>query len=232
MNALAGGGSFLTVPLLVMAGLPPTFANATNRVGVLFQTIASWAGFRRGGIPSFESAHGMIPGMALGAWLGAYVAAHAPEALLGRLFGVLMLLFLPVLLSNPKPRGIAPGLHAAGPWKHLVFLAIGLYAGAVQAGLGVLLLVPLVGIGGLDLVRANAAKVAINAMLTSVALLQFVWAGKVMWLHGFVLAMGMGVGGYVGSHVGVRFGPRFIRPVLAVTVVALALRLLVDPDGS
>ena len=99
--------------------------------------------------------------------------------------------------------------------------------GAVQAGIGIPLLLALVGAGGLDLVRANSVKVALIAALTAVALGQFIWAGKVVWLYGLVLAVGSGLGGYVASRAGARVGERLIRPVLAVTVILLALRLLV-----
>jgi len=232
VNTLAGGGSFLTVPLLVLVGLPPTVANATNRVGVLVQTLWAIVGFRGAGIPSLGRAANMVPAMLGGAWLGALTASHVPDAAFARAFGVLMLLFLPVLLANPRPSDVpVAGLSRLGFWRHGVYLGIGFYAGAVQAGMGIPLLIALVTVGGLDLVRANSIKVTVIAALTIVALAQFAWAGKVMWLPGAVLAIGTGIGGYAGSHFGVRLGPRFIRPVLVVTIVALAFRLLLAPGA-
>ena len=112
-----------------------------------------------------------------------------------------------------------------------VYFAIGLWGGAVQAGIGIALLLALVGAAGLDLVRANSVKVVLIAALTLVALLQFVWAGKVQFGYGIVLAIGSALGGYLASRVGARVGERLIRPVLTVAVVALALRLLWSPSA-
>ena len=112
------------------------------------------------------------------------------------------------------------------PLQLALYFAIGLYGGAIQAGIGIPLLLALAGAGGLDLVRANSVKVVLIAALTAVALAQFAWAGMVHWLHGLVLAVGSAIGAYVASRVGARIGERLIRPVLVLAMVALALRLL------
>lgn len=226
INTLAGGGSFLTVPLLILVGVPPTAANATNRVGVLIQSVAAMRGFQREGVPALGLALRLLPVMLLGAWLGAWGASHVDDDSFQRFFGVTMLLMLPVILVNPRPRSKRVRAALPAPLQVAVYFVLGLYGGAVQAGIGIGLLLALVGAGGLDLVRANSVKVAIVAALTAVALVQFAWAGKVLWLHGLVLAVGSGLGGYAASRLGARIGERLIRPLLLVAVVALALRLL------
>ena len=225
INTLAGGGSFLTVPLLILVGLPPTVANATNRVAVFVQTLSAVAGFRQEGVRGLGDATRFLPATLAGAWLGAYAAASVPDRVLGPAFGAIMLIALPFLLWNPRPSE-APQRGLAAPLQHAIYLSVGLYGGAIQAGLGIPLLLALVGAGGLDLVRANSVKVTLIAALTAVALAEFVWAGKVVWLAGLVLAVGSGLGGYLASRLGARVGERLIRPVLAVSVLALALNLL------
>ena len=229
INTLAGGGSFLTVPLLIGVGLPPTVANATNRVAVLAQNLAAMGGFRQEGVPGLGFALGLLPAALGGAWLGAWIASSVSEQLFARAFGAIMLLALPVILLNPKPRaGDEPRGYPL--WLQVpVYFAIGVYGGAVQAGIGIPLLLALVAAGGLDLVRANSVKVVLIAGLTAVALAQFIWADKVVWGHGLVLAGGSALGGYGASRFGARVGDRLIRPVLAVAVVALALRFLLAP---
>ncbi len=227
INTLAGGGSFLTVPLLHFVGLPMTVANATNRVGVLVQSLAAMRGFQQEGVPGVPLALRLLPATLLGAWLGAFAASQVSDALFERAFGALMLLSLPVVLRNPQPRPGAKPHAFPLPVQLLLYFAIGLYGGAVQAGIGIPLLLALVGAGGLGLVAANSIKVVIIAALTAVALAQFVWAGKVYWLPGCVLAVGLGLGGYLGSRFGARVGERLIRPILLVALVALGLRLLV-----
>ncbi|MFQ5513378.1 MAG: sulfite exporter TauE/SafE family protein [Myxococcota bacterium] len=226
VNTLAGGGSFLTVPLLILVGLPPTIANATNRVAVLVQNLAAMGGFRQEGVPGAALALRLMPAMLLGSWLGAWGVIQVPDEVFRRFFGILMLLALPLLLRSPRPRERPRARGLPLPLQIATYFAIGLYGGAVQAGLGIPLLLALVGVGGLGLVAANSVKVVLIAALTAVALAQFAWAGKVLWLHGGILALGAGIGGYLASRVGARLGPPLIRPVLIVAVVAMALRLL------
>jgi uncharacterized membrane protein YfcA len=225
VNTLAGGGSFLTVPLLVMVGLPPTVANATNRVGVLFQSFAALGGFRQEGVAGFGSAAAVLPATLLGSWLGSVFASRVSDEVFGPLFGVIMLAALPIILMNPKPRD-APHAPRPSALQHLVYFGVGLYGGAIQAGIGIPLLLALVSLGGLDLVRGNQVKVALVGALTMVALAQFVYAGKVVWSYGLILALGTSVGAYASSRVGARVGPKLIRPVLALAVIGLSLRLL------
>jgi hypothetical protein len=228
INTLAGGGSFLTVPLLIFVGLPPTVANGTNRVAVLAQTLAAVAGFRQENVPGLRFAARLLPAVLVGSWLGAVLASSLSEELFSRAFGVVMLLALPVILWSPKPGGETDADRRGLPIvaQLALYFALGVYGGAVQAGIGIPLLLALVGAGGLDLVRANSVKVAVVAALTLVAVAQFIYAGKVVWLHGLVLALGSGVGGYVASRFGARVGDRLIRPVLGVAIVGAALRLL------
>ena len=104
INTLAGGGSFLTVPLLVLVGLPPTVANATNRVAVLAQNLAAITGFRQEGVPGVGFALRLLPAALLGAWLGAWLAAGLPEEIFSRAFGVIMLVIsigFPTVPSGP-----------------------------------------------------------------------------------------------------------------------------------
>jgi hypothetical protein len=226
INTLAGGGSFLTVPLLVLVGLPAGVANATNRVGVLFQSASATAAFRREGFFEPQLSARILPVTLAGSWLGAWIASWMSDELFGRAFGVVMLLALPVILANPRPRAQGPRHPLALPLEQLVYLAIGVYGGAIQAGIGIPLLLALVGFSGLDLVRAISARVLITTALTLVALAQFVWAGKVVWTHALVLAIGQSAGGYAAARLGARVGPRLVRPVLIVCVVALSLRML------
>lgn len=226
INTLAGGGSFLTVPLLVLVGVPAGVANATSRVGVVFQSASAVAGFRQEGFFELQSVRRILPATLAGSWLGAWIASWLPDEVFGRAFGVVMLLALPVILVNPKPRPAGPRHPLALPLEQLVFFAIGVYGGAIQAAIGILLLLALVGVSGLDLVRAISARVLLTTALTLVALAQFVTAGKVMWPEALMLAVGQSAGGYVAARVGARVGPRLVRPVLVTSILLLSLRML------
>jgi uncharacterized membrane protein YfcA len=232
INTLAGGGSFLVVPLLVMLGLPATVANATSRVGVFAQSLSAVAGFRHEGVRGLRVALHILPTMLVASWIGAKLASSVDDEVFGRAFGAIMLFALPVILWNPRPR-----LDAAGrpplwlPLQHSIYFAIGLYSGAIQAGVGIPLTLALVGAGRLDLVRASSVKVALTSATTAIALAQFVWVGKVVWVQGLILALGMGLGGYFGSRIGARGGEKLLRPALTLCVVLLAIRMLLGGGG-
>lgn len=107
-----------------------------------------------------------------------------------------------------------------------VFLAIGFYGGFIQAGVGFLILGALVPLLGLDLVRANALKVAIVLAHTAIALPVFVARGQVDWSSGLLLAAGTMAGAWIGTRFAVLGGARFVRWVLAIAVLVSAAQLL------
>jgi uncharacterized membrane protein YfcA len=224
-NTLAGGGSLLSVPLLVLVGLPGTLANGTNRVGVLAQNaVAAWR-FRAQGVSGFRRALPLLPPIAMGSALGAFVISQVADRTFEKLFGVLMVLLLIPILWRPA----AGKRRDRRPWSaattFAVFLGIGLYGGAFQAGVGIALVLAL-SYAGYDLVVANSIKVVVNAILTCVAIPVFFAQGEIAWLPGLLLAAGYGLGGEVGARLAVRGGERIIRPVLAVSVIALAGRMI------
>ena len=224
VNTLAGGGSLLTIPLLVLVGLPGNVANGSNRVGILLQSAMAVLSFRAQGISEFRRAVPVIAPLAIGSLVGAFAISRVSDDAFERAFGVVMLLLLvPTLLRRPDPE------RTARPWSPAVstavFFAIGAYGGAFQAGIGVLLLLAL-SHAGIDLVRANAIKVLVTTAVAAVSLPVFVLNHQVAWLPAALLATGFAAGGAVGARLAVKGGERLIRPVVAVAVVALAGRML------
>jgi len=226
VNSLAGGGSLLTVSLLVLLGLPGTLANGTNRVGILVQNaVAAWR-FRAEGVSGLHDAVPLLIPVLCGSVLGALAIAQVADDTFERAFGVLMLVLLVPILRRPsraaedRPRRPWPG------WlRFTVFLGIGLYGGAFQAGVGIPLLFAL-SYSGRDLVHANAIKVVLILAVTAVAVPIFVVAQQVEWIPAAALAVGFFAGGELGARLAVRGGERVIRPVLVAAVIALAGRML------
>jgi uncharacterized membrane protein YfcA len=229
INTLAGGGSLLTVGLLVFLGLPGTLANGTNRIGVLVQSLTSAWRFRAEGLSGFRSAVPVLIPVLAGSLLGAYGISRVTPEFFERLFGLVMLaLLVPILRPgkrNPEPEREAPRAGWSPAVRATVFFAIGLYGGAIQAGVGIFLLFAL-SRGGYDLVRGNAVKAVVIAALTAVAVPVFIASNQVAWPAAIALAIGFALGGLVGVRIAVLGGERVIRPVLVVAVVALAVRML------
>lgn len=223
VNTLAGAGSLLTVPALILLGVPADVANGTNRVGILAHNlIASWR-FHAAGVHGIAPALPLLVPVVAGSLAGAYCVSLLPAAVFQRVFAVVMLVLLVPILVRVDPRPAPPSwprwLTAA------VFFLVSAFGGAFQAGVGLLLIAALAHAGH-SLLRANSIKVLVNALQTVVALLVFLARGQVWWLPGLVLAAGYAAGALAGVKLAMAGGEPFVRAFLAVTVLALATYLL------
>lgn len=229
VNTLAGGGSLVTLPALIFLGLPATVANGTNRVGVLLQSLVATERFRREGLLDAALGWRLLIPTSLGAALGAWLSVDIDEARFRQIIGIVMLLMLGVILARPKRwlegrEGREPAhLKWTGP---LVFFAIGVYGGFLQAGVGVFLLAGLVLVHGRDLLRANAVKVMLVAGFTVPPLILFVAYDLVRWVPGVALALGSALGAWLGARLSIAGGAPFIRWVLVAVVTISASKLL------
>lgn len=228
-NSLAGGGSFLVLPILIGLGLTPGVANATSRIGVLAHGLGATAMFVR-----TKSLHAgvvakLAPAMCVGAVAGAWLATRLDDALLRPLFGGILVLWAVALVVRPG-RFVAPAeAHAPrepGPLAHGLSLLIGVYGGFLQAGVGFPLMALMVWLLGHDTLRANAAKVALVFVYTTLVMAVFAAAGQVAWREGAILAAGMVVGGALGARVQVHVGPGLVRWALVVMVTVSGVALL------
>ena len=233
LNVIAGGGSFLTLPILIFMGLPPVMANGTNRVGILTQNIAAVWSFRRDGVheKSWMLAGG-IPST-LGAVLGTWAATRIADDTFKQILSALMIVMSLWTLWDPvRPRHPSAGAPTIppriGPVVMAGFFLAGIYGGFVQAGVGFLLLV-VTTLAGYDLVRGNSLKVLCVLISTPLSLAIFAWQGQVSWIHGIALAAGTFVGGFLGARLTVLKGHVWIRSVVTVTVIAMALKLWLTP---
>lgn len=226
VNTLAGAGSMLTVPLLVLVGLPGNVANGTNRVGVFVQSVVAAWRFRAEDVSGMSRSLSVLAPVILGSLVGSAVISQLPDELFERLFGLVMIGLLLLILRRPaKPAGAQTGPSWSTTTMFFVFFGIGLFGGAFQAGVGIALVLAL-SYAGYDLVRANSIKVVLNAALTASALPVFLLQGQVAWGPALVLASGFALGGELGARLAIRGGERLIRPVLVLTVIALAGRMM------
>jgi uncharacterized membrane protein YfcA len=229
VNTLAGGGSFLTLPVLMFMGLPAGPANATNRLGVLAQNVGAVWAFHRHRVLDWRWAIGAAVPTAMGSALGAWLALGVGDREFKRILAFLMMgLCLWTLVDRGGRAEKTAGALAARPWiVKAGFFLVGIYGGFIQAGVGFLVLA-LTTLAGLDLVRGNAVKVVAVLLQTLVALAVFLTAGEVRWAEGACLA----AGGLLGSLVGVRLtvlkGHRWLKTVVTVTMVLFAVRLLFE----
>ena len=229
LNVIAGGGSMLTLPVMIFLGLPPTVANGTNRVAILIQNVgASWSFHRRGFI-SREWLLLAIPPALAGAVLGTFAAVNVGELAFQRILAVVMVGAAAWTIWHPtkSPEDGSTAPPAGGKrWAYAAaFFGIGVYGGFIQAGVGFVILA-VTSMAGLNLIQGNALKVATVLAFTSVALVLFAWSGKVNWAMGLALAAGNFLGGLAGVHLQILKGHKWVRGVVTVITIVFAVRLL------
>ncbi len=230
INVVAGGGSFLTVPIMIFLGLPATVANGTNRVAILVQNVGAVAGFARHKLVErswlFRAALPALFGAVLGSWLAVVMGDRAFEKVLATLMVVVTLwtVWDPVGKTR-QTETLGEAFGAGGRWAlALGFFLVGVYGGLIQAGIGFLILT-LTTLGGLNLVRGNALKVLLILVFTPLSLAIFAATGNVDWGMGAALAAGTFLGGLAGVRITVTKGHAWIKRVVLVMVLVFAAKL-------
>lgn len=231
INTMAGGGSMLTLPVLMLLGLPADVANGTNRLSVVTQSMAGVLAFRRRGKLDEGAIVPVVAPTVLGAVAGATLAASVPPAILKyALLGTMMAM---AVLMTLFPQAVtAPEGDAARPKSRRLagaaaLLGAGLYGGFVQAGVGFLLLGALGGVLRYDLVRANALKLACTAIFGTAALAVFVIANQVAWAPAALLAVSTTTGSVLGVRFAIRAPQRVLRFIVLAGVLATCVAALV-----
>lgn len=229
INTIAGGGSLITLPLLIFMGLPESVANGTNRIAIFFQTASSIAGFKSKGISTYPFSLYLGLSASVGSFIGAQYAVDIDGELFKKILSIVMIIVVLLIVFKKKSTSLQ-NIAEKTTGKHLyisiiTFFFIGLYGGFLNAGIGFIMLLLLPAINKLTLVKSNATKVAVAFIYTSVALIVFILNGKVNWQLGLTLAIGNSLGAWFASRYSVKKGDRFIRVALLVIVTAMSIKL-------
>ena len=227
MNVTAGGGSLITLPILILAGMPPVVANGTNRIAVLIQNIIASGNFRRHGRRDLKQ--GLFLGLAAvpGAVAGALTALNLSDSAFKWILAGAILLGLSVIFFHRQSK--AGGAKLKRKWlQAALFLFIGFYGGLIQAGTGYLIIFSLTMIGGLGLAKTNSIKVIVVAVYLVPSIFIFAVKGNIQIVPGLILAVGNSIGGILGSNFSQKMNPKWIRLILAMTLTGMTVKLLID----
>ena len=222
INTLAGGGSNLSLPALMMYGLPADVANATNRIAVLMQSLTASRGFyKHDKIDTASIKDSFLP-LFIGGLVGAITASYLNVELLKPiLLGTMVVVSLWVIFKNDTKVEVDNQRKSCYDSKValLTTFVAGFYGGFIQAGVGFVLIATFVGVLNYDLLRANALKVVATVIFTSIALLVFIVREQVAWLPGIIL----GIGSVVGAQVAVKFAIEVKASTLKLMVLVMTL---------
>lgn len=230
INSIAGGGSTLSLPLMIFLGLPATVANGTNRIGLIIGNFSSAFNLARHGYLNMRLFLQLLTPTLIRALVGACFLVHIGDKLFQAILAVVICLV--VVMSNLR-KDVLGKPPAAPPEKltlkgALGFFAIAVYGCIVQVGVGFVQIFGLTRYTGLSPIEINALKNSLTNVFLLVSTIALGLNGKIDWAIAALMAGGAWVGGYFGSFLQRKKGNKFIQRFISICSIAMAIALVVD----
>jgi len=223
LNAIAGGGSFLTFPALVYCGVPPIAANATSALAVSPGYLGSTLGFRAElrAVPRRRLwREGLIA--SVGGVAGALLLLLTPGRLFAGLVPWLLLFATAMFALGPWLLKRLVQSRELGHWREPGLLLVAVYGGYFNGGLGILLMALYVLCGESELQRVNALKNLNSLVLSWLSVAAFVVAGVIAWAPGLLMMVAATIGGFAGARLARRLPARWMRALVIVTGLSMS----------
>lgn len=225
LNVNAGGGSTLTLPALIFLGLDPSVANGTNRLAILIQNVSAVQSFKQSNYKDFGTSLKLSLFTLPGAIAGAIIATRINDEPFQKILAVVIIGIIISMFIPQKKNSLENSKPVNNFLLYLSMVGIGFYGGFIQIGVGFLLMAALRYLMKLNLVLVNMHKVFIVLIYTLPAFLIFALTDNVNWILGIVLAIGNAIGAWWAAKFSIKKGEKFIRIILFVAVVIMALKL-------
>ncbi|MFZ5467999.1 MAG: TSUP family transporter [Myxococcota bacterium] len=229
IDAIAGGGGLVTVPVLLAAGLPPHLALGTNKGQSVFGAATAVWRYAHAGLIDVRQAAATFPAGFAGALAGAALLLWLDPSVLRPIILVLLVVagFVVAFRRVPSEEARAPRRYARVV-AAVFSLGIGAYDGFFGPGTGTFLFLAFVGLLHVSVPRATAAAKVVNFASNLAAVLLLAARGAVVWKIALPMAGAQFLGALVGAHLAIKGGERTIRRVVLVVVLGLVVRLGYD----
>lgn len=223
LNAVAGGGSFLTLPALVFIGVQPVVANATGTVALLPGYMAGAWGFKDDTAPPPGLSMRLLVTLSLiGGAAGAALLLVTPDATFRVVVPWLLLVATALFAFGPALRKRLAGGKPSTPKATLSVLVVAAYGGYFNGGLGILLLALFGLLGQTNLNAMNGLKNWVSALLTAIAVAIYAAGGVVLWQEALMMMVAATAGGYGGARVARKLPPNVLRWGIVATGLVMA----------
>jgi uncharacterized membrane protein YfcA len=227
LNVNAGGGSVLSLPMLLLLGLDSAVANGTNRIAILFQNLSAILSFKNENHSQFKLSFKLALFTLPGAIIGAYSAINISSELFEKILAVIMIgVIITMILPKKQIVAVETLTKKQNFYVYLAMFGVGFYGGFIQVGVGFLLMASLHYLMKQSLVKVNMHKVFIVLIYTIPALLIFIFTENINWGYGLLLAVGNIIGAWWGVKFSVKGGDKFIKIILIIAVAIMAFQLL------
>ncbi|WP_297050704.1 TSUP family transporter [uncultured Desulfovibrio sp.] len=231
IDAIAGGGGLLTMPALLLTGVPPHLALGTNKISSSLGTAVALGTFARSHLVLWRLALAGLAFSLLGSWVGSLLALHISAAVLGKILVGLLPVGMLLTLAPKRERqagACSAPLHGPRFWLlvPLVCLLIGVYDGFFGPGTGSFLILALHWVLRAGLIEASATSKVLNLGSNVGAAAAFIWHGTVFWPLAAIMTACSMLGNWFGSRTAIRIGPAAVRRFLMVSLGLLLLTLI------
>ncbi|HEX2146966.1 MAG TPA: TSUP family transporter [Pseudorhizobium sp.] len=230
IDSIAGGGGLITIPVMLIAGIPPLESIATNKLQAQFGVASATVAYARRGHVDLKKQLPMALMATLGGVLGALLASLVPATMLAAaipllLIGIALFFALKPNLSDlDSHRRVTPVLFGL-----TIVPLIGLYDGVFGPGAGSFYMLAFVLLAGFGLLKATAHTKLLNLGSNFGSFLVFAVSGSILWKVGLIMGIGQVLGAQLGSRAAMHGGGRIIKPLLVISCLALATKLISDP---
>lgn len=233
INIVSAGGSLIVLPLLIFFGLPTTVANASNRVAILVQNLLALYVFYIKGMRNVKLSLMLSVPAIIGSFIGVHFAINLPDAVFNRMLGIIMLLVLIVMIIPTRWKDTQNQSEKLSVFRIvlliIVFLALGIYGGIVQAAVGFLFIIALnLIMPRLTYAEVQCMKTLVITIYLSLSTFVFIFQGYVNWPFAISLALGSGIGGFIGGRLTVSLPEKKLKIIMFIIIFILAIKLLIE----
>ncbi|MCF0223397.1 MAG: sulfite exporter TauE/SafE family protein [Fibrobacter sp.] len=230
INSIAGGGSTLSLPIMIFLGMPATVANGTNRIGLIVGNLGSVRNLAKHGYLNKKIFLQLVIPTFVGSLIGICFLVRIGDKVFQAILAVVICLVVVMsrlrkdILGKP-PKTPPQKLTLGGA---IGFAAIAIYGCIVQVGVGFVQIFGLTRYTGLDAIHVNALKNALTTVFLIVSTLALGLSGKIVWPIAITMAVGAWVGGTLGSALQRKKGNKFIETFVSLCSILLAVYLIID----
>jgi len=232
VDSIAGGGGLITVPAMLISGIPPLQTLGTNKVQSMFGAASATLAYSRKGHVNLREQLPMAMMAVMGGALGAALATIVPGDVLRALMPVLLVAIALYFAFKPNLNDIEKhGRMSATLFGFTFVPLIGFYDGAFGPGTGSFFMLAFVTLVGFGMLKATAHTKLLNFGSNLGGLIVFIFSGVILWKVGLTMGLGQFLGAQAGSRLAMRIGARLIKPLLVIVCIAFAIKLLADPTN-
>ncbi len=230
IDSIAGGGGLITIPALLIAGIPPLETLGTNKLQALFGSGSATIAYARKGHVNLKDQLPMALMAGGGSIIGALAAAYVPGDWLQAALPLILIAVALYFGLKPNLSDVSRAARITPFIFGLTFVPlIGFYDGIFGPGTGSFFMLAFVAMAGFGVLKATAHTKLLNFATNIGAFAVFSVYGAILWKVGLLMGAAQFVGAQTGSHLAMKSGAKIIKPLLVITCIALALKLLSDP---